>query len=354
MHDWQSVMLSPHASMEDAIRRLDETALGVVMVVNEDGRLLGTITDGDIRRALLRHCAMECELQKIMFTESTVADVSQSNESLFALMKSSGLQHIPIVDDERRVIGLETLKDYLEVDRVDTPVFLMAGGFGKRLHPLTEHTPKPLLKVGQKPILEAILDQFVLAGFHNFFISTHYKAEMVRDHFGDGSRWGITIQYIHEESPLGTAGALGLLPKEKIGLPLIMMNGDLLTTVDFEHLLNFHNEHGGDVTMCVREYDFQVPYGVIESDHHRVTGIVEKPVHNFFVNAGIYVLSPKVLEQVDGINYLDMPHMLETVIEQEGQVNMFPLHEYWLDIGQMEQFEKAQNDSTKENLNKSS
>ena len=345
MSDWRSAVLPPEATMEEAIRCLDQTALRMVMVVDSDGHLLGTITDGDIRRSLLKFLPMTESVKEVMFTTPSVASQEESRESILAAMKARDLLHMPIVDTDGELVGLETLQHLLSAKRYDNPVFLMAGGFGKRLHPLTEHTPKPLLKVGQKPILEAILDQFVLAGFHNFFISTHYKAEMVRDHFGDGSQWGITIQYIHEESPLGTAGALGLLPKKQIGLPLIMMNGDLLTKVDFEHLLNFHNEHGGDVTMCVREYDFQVPYGVIESDHHRVTSIVEKPVHNFFVNAGIYVLSPKILEQVDGTNYLDMPHMLETVIEQEGQVNMFPLHEYWLDIGQMEQFEKAQHDS---------
>ena len=345
MSDWRSAVLPPEATMEEAIRCLDQTALRMVMVVDSDGHLLGTITDGDIRRSLLKFLPMTESVKEVMFTTPSVASQEESRESILAAMKARDLLHMPIVDTDGELVGLETLQHLLSAKRYDNPVFLMAGGFGKRLHPSTEHTPKPLLKVGQKPILEAILDQFVLAGFHNFFISTHYKAEMVRDHFGDGSQWGITIQYIHEESPLGTAGALGLLPKKQIGLPLIMMNGDLLTKVDFEHLLNFHNEHGGDVTMCVREYDFQVPYGVIESDHHRVTSIVEKPVHNFFVNAGIYVLSPKILEQVDGTNYLDMPHMLETVIEQEGQVNMFPLHEYWLDIGQMEQFEKAQHDS---------
>ena len=345
MQDWHSVVLAPEATMEEAIRRLDQTALRMVMVADTDGRLLGTITDGDIRRALLKFQPMTTSVNDVMFATPSVASQEETRESIMTAMKARDLLHMPIVDTDGVLVGLETLQHLLSANRYDNPVFLMAGGFGKRLHPLTEHTPKPLLKVGQKPILETILDQFVAVGFHNFFISTHYKAEMVRDHFGDGSQWDVTIQYIHEESPLGTAGALGLLPKEQIVLPLVMMNGDLLTKVDFEHLLNFHNEHGSDATMCVREYDFQVPYGVIESDHHRVTNIVEQPVHIFFVNAGIYVLSPKILGQVDGTNYLDMPHMLETVIEQEGQVNMFPLHEYWLDIGQMEQFEKAQHDS---------
>jgi len=252
---------------------------------------------------------------------------------------------IPVVDKDGRVIGLETLQHLLEKKRYDNPVFLMAGGFGTRLRPLTEHTPKPMLNVGTKPILETILNQFIDAGFYNFFISTHYKAEIVHAHFGDGSEWNVSIQYVHEKEPLGTAGALGLLPKNLPDLPIVMMNGDLLTKVDFLELLSFHNEQGCDATMCVREYDFQVPYGVINASGHRITSIVEKPIQKFFVNAGIYVLNSSILEKIDGEGYLDMPYLLSQEIENHGLVNMFPLHEYWLDIGQMEQFEQAQIDS---------
>ena len=350
MLDWRSAVLAQDDSMEKAIRCLDQTALRMVMVIDEEGRLLGTITDGDVRRALLKFLPMATSVKDVMFATPTVATEGESREQILSSMKAKDLLHMPIVDADGVIIGIETLQHLISKTRHDNPVFLMAGGFGKRLQPLTKNIPKPLLKVGQKPILETILGQFIDAGFHNFFISIHYKAEMLREHFGDGSRWDVSIQYIHEETPLGTAGALGLLPKEQIRLPILMMNGDLLTKVDFERLLNFHNEYGGDATLCVREYDFQVPYGVIESCQHRVTSIVEKPVHNFFVNAGIYILSTTILEQVDGISYLDMPHMLENLIEQDGQVNIFPLHEYWLDIGQIEQFERAQRDSVKISL----
>jgi NDP-sugar pyrophosphorylase family protein len=220
----------------------------------------------------------------------------------------------------------------------------MAGGFGKRLQPLTDNVPKPLLKVGKNPILENILIQFIEAGFHNFYISTHYKAEMVREYFGDGGNWGIKIRYIHENKPLGTAGGLGLLPNNLPKLPILVMNGDLLTKIDFSELLNFHLQEKGDATMCVREYDFQVPYGVVKTEELRIISIEEKPVQRFFVNAGVYVLNSSILESIDGINYLDMPQLLEGVIENCGQVNMFPVHEYWLDIGQIEQFNQAQQD----------
>lgn len=347
MHDWHKTILRHTDTMQSAIEVLNTEAMRIVLVVDEADKLVGTVTDGDIRRALLRHCTMSCELRDIMCNEPTVADESLSKDALFLIMKKKGLLQIPIVNSENRIIGLETLKQLLDVERDDTPVFLMAGGFGTRLQPLTEHTPKPLLKVGKKPILETILEQFIASGFHRFYISTHYKADLVRNHFKDGGDWNVSITYVHEEEPLGTAGALGLLPDDLPELPMIMMNGDVLTKVDFRRLLEFHSEHGGDATMCVREYDFQVPYGVIQADGHRIESIVEKPVHRFFVNAGIYVLDSKLVKSINGANYLDMPHLLENRIEQGGQINMFPVHEYWLDIGQIEQYEKAQADSVR-------
>lgn len=330
--------------MQTAIEVLNNEALRIVMVVDDEGRLVGTVTDGDIRRGLIKSMTMETLVSKFMFKSPTVATENHSKEAIFSVMKAKGLMQIPIVDDDYRVIGLETLKHYIERHRYDNPVFLMAGGFGTRLSPLTEHTPKPLLKVGKKPILETILDQFIAAGYHNFYISIHYKAEMVREHFGDGSNWGVSINYVHEYEPLGTAGALGLLPSDLPDLPIIMMNGDVLTKVGFKNLLEFHLEHSGEATMCVREYDFQVPYGVIEAKDNRIMSITEKPVHKFFVNAGIYVLNPSILHTIDGTTYLDMPHFLSTKINQGSQINMFPVHEYWMDIGQHEQYEKAQID----------
>jgi len=345
MRDWQKIILKQSDSIREAIQVLNEQSLQIALVVNESDQLVGTVTDGDIRRGLIKRCGMDTSLDEIMFTSPTLATLEESKEDMLYKMSGAGIMQIPIVDENKHVIGLETIQHLLEKKRIDNPVFLMAGGFGARLQPLTDHMPKPLLTVGNKPILETILDQFIAAGFHNFYISVHYKAEMVRDHFGDGKNWGVTINYIYESEPLGTAGALGLLPDDLPDMPILMMNGDLLTKVNFLDLLKFHVDSGGEATMCVREYDFQVPYGVIIENDHKVADIVEKPIHKFFVNAGIYVLSPKLIKEVDGNNYLDMPHMLQEHIDADGQVNMFPVHEYWLDIGQMEQFEQAQRDS---------
>ncbi len=346
MYDWRAVVLKPDDALEKAIQTLDSEALRIVMVTDSQGRLLGTITDGDVRRALIRHQGMGARLEDVMNRKPTMAFENDGRDAILAMMKGRDLLQVPIVDDSSCVVGLETLQHLIKNEKLDNPVFLMAGGFGKRLRPLTNDIPKPLLRVGSKPILETILTQFVEKGFHNFFISTHYKADMVREHFGDGGQWGVSVRYVHEDEPLGTAGALGLLPDDLPDLPIMMMNGDLLTDVNFERLLEFHNTQGGLATMCVREYDFQVPYGVIEAEEQVIKSVIEKPVHKFFVNAGIYVLSQDLVRGVVGADYLDMPHLLDESIRSGAQVNSFPIHEYWLDIGRMEEFERANRDAT--------
>lgn len=344
MKGWESILVNPDLSLEDAIRVLDREALRFVMVVDAERRLLGTLTDGDVRRALLRHVSLASPVRDVMHTEPRTAMGDWSREKILALMERYQLLQIPVLDDAGHVIGLETLQSLLLKPRRDNPVFLMAGGFGTRLRPLTNSCPKPLLKVGEKPILELILENFINAGFHRFFISTHYMPELIHEHFSDGSRWGVDIRYVHEEQPLGTGGALGLLPHEEINLPVFMMNGDLLTNLDFGNLLDFHQDHAGIATMCVREYEHRVPYGVIESDGLRVQAMVEKPVFRYFINAGIYLLAPELVRSVQPNTRIDMPTLLERQISMGETVNMFPIHEYWLDIGRMEDFQRAQID----------
>lgn len=342
MKQWESTFIGPETSLEEAIVTLDQEALRIVMVIDAERRLLGTLTDGDVRRALLKHLPLDIQVGEVMCKSPRTAARDWSKERILADMEKYQLLQLPVVDQEGRVIGLETLHDLLHRRHRDNPVFLMAGGFGTRLQPLTYNCPKPLLKVGDKPILELILESFINAGFHRFFISTHYLPEMLREHFGDGSRWGVNIRYVHEEEPLGTGGALGLLPHDEIDLPLFVMNGDLLTTLNFQSLLEFHQDYAGVATMCVREYEHCVPYGVIQSEGHRISSMVEKPVHRFFINAGIYLLSPDLVKSVAPGTRIDMPTLLEREIADGENVNMFPVHEYWLDIGRMEDFQRAQ------------
>ena len=340
MDDWRKVLLTPKDSLERTIKVLHEGGCRIALVADKFGMLLGTVTDGDIRRALINQLTMESPVSLIMNGNPITVDDKINNKEILSLMSDQSLLHMPIIDKDGILCGLETLQHLIESPIYDNPIFLMAGGFGTRLHPLTKSTPKPLLKVGNKPILEMIIEQFINYGFHNFYISTHFKSEQIRDYFKDGELHNISIKYVHEDSPLGTAGSLGLLPDDLPDLPIIVMNGDLLTKVDFKNLFNFHCEHNSEATMCVREYDFQVPYGVVEIDDYNIKGITEKPAHKFFVNAGIYVLNRSLINKVDGKSCLDMTDFLEKELNNGG-VNAFPIHEYWLDIGQMEEYEKA-------------
>ncbi|KPA96664.1 MULTISPECIES: nucleotidyltransferase family protein [Pseudomonas] len=344
MLQWESVLIGPETSLEEAVATLDRVALRIVLVVDAERRLLGTLTDGDVRRSLLKHLPLDVKVTEVMCTSPQTVERGWSKERILSVMEKHQLLQLPVIDVQGRVVGLETLHGLIHKKRHDNPVFLMAGGFGSRLRPLTQNCPKPLLKVGDKPILELILESFINAGFHRFFVSTHYMPELIREYFGDGSRWGVSIRYVHEDKPLGTGGALGLLPHSEIDLPMFMMNGDLLTTLNFQNLLEFYQTHPGVATMCVREYEHCVPYGVIQSDGHRIRSMVEKPIHRFFINAGIYLLSPDLVKSVTPGTHIDMPTLLGQQIANGQDVNMFPIHEYWLDIGRVEDFQRAQTD----------
>nr|MCH9770276.1 nucleotidyltransferase family protein [Gammaproteobacteria bacterium] len=254
----------------------------------------------------------------------------------------SQLIQVPLVNKKGQVLGVETLEHLVAPARHEAAVFLMAGGFGTRLHPLTHETPKPLLKIGQSPVMQNILESFIANGFHKFYIAVHYKSDMIQDYFGNGSKWGVEIEYIVEEEPLGTAGALGYLAEQS--KPLLVMNCDLLTKVDFSALLRFHLENDAMATMGVREYDFQLPYGMVQSKESRVTGLIEKPVYSFFVNAGFYVLSPEILKFISTGKFLNMTDVLNQALKRQEKVVMFPIHEYWLDIGRLDDFEQAKKD----------
>lgn len=345
MKPWRKALVTTDASLEHAIDVLDKAALRIALIVDDDDKLQGTLTDGDVRRALLKHLPLDTPVRQVMNPKPKTAEKAWTDRRILALMEQHELLQLPLADKDGRVIGLANLHDLLNKHRHDNPVFLMAGGFGTRLRPLTNNCPKPMLKVGDKPILEQILLNFVEAGFHRFYISTHYMPDVIRDYFGNGEKWGVSIQYVHEEEPLGTGGALGLLPHDEIDLPIFMMNGDLLTSLNLHSFLEFHQSHGSVATMCVREYEHQVPYGVITSEGTQIKSMVEKPIHRFFVNAGIYLLEPELVKSVEPGTHIDMPTLLERQIDDGRPVNMFPIHEYWLDIGRIDDFHKAQTEA---------
>lgn len=341
---WQKIVLAPESTLLEALSVINEGALRICLIVNAEGKLLGVITDGDIRRAILKNTLLDALAVTIMNHQPITVLTGTPPETTLQIMQQHSILALPIVDHDGRILGLETWERITQKPVYENPVFIMAGGLGTRLRPLTNDCPKPMLKVGNKPILDILLSQFIKAGFKNIYISTCYMAEKIMDYFGDGSAWGANIQYVHEQNPLGTGGALGLLPDSIQKLPLIMINGDVLTTVDFVQLLTFHQQNNPVATMCVREYDYQIPYGVINSDGHRIINIKEKPTLQYFVNAGIYVISPELYLNVPKYEKIDMPSLLEKQIAESHDVLMFPLNEYWLDIGRMDDFKQAQID----------
>lgn len=345
MSNWKQLQITEDTSITDAIKVIDEGSARIALVVHADGRLLGTATDGDVRRGLIRKVSLEAPIGEVMNRNPITIRQSTPREVALKLLQDNDLLQLPVVDDTGRLIGLESYRAMLSPPKRDNWVFLMAGGFGKRLRPLTDTCPKPMLKLGGKPILELILERFIAAGFHKFYISLHYLAPVIKDYFGDGSKWGVIIRYIEEDKPLGTAGALSLLPATTEH-PLIIMNGDLLTHINFSDLIHQHGEQDDELTVCVREYDYQVPFGVVETENDKVVSIIEKPVQSFFVNAGIYVLSSAVINSLDKGQYCDMPDLIRQCIDQGGQVGVFPIHEYWLDIGRLDDFERAQTEFT--------
>lgn len=342
--NWKRALVKPHQTIRELIAVIDREASRAAFVVDEKMRLLGMVTDGDIRRGLLNNIGLDDPVTKIMNTNPATCTPDQLHpDHIRHRLHSLTIQHLPVVE-KGKLIGVIYAEDLYTTHRYENAVFLMAGGFGTRLKPLTEKCPKPMLKVGDRPILQIILERFIEAGFYRFYMSTHYLPEVIQDHFGDGSAWGVQIQYVHEPEPLGTGGALGLLPDDVGNHPLIMMNGDLLTRVNFQHLLRFHQRHKGIATACLREYEMQIPYGVIKTRHHKLISINEKPLYRFYVNAGIYVIEPALCKQIQLGERIDMPTLLERQLADNKTVATFPVHEYWLDVGHMKDFEQAQLD----------
>ncbi len=341
MKNWELTLIAPDAPILEAIRILDQDTAKICLVADVERKLLGTITDGDVRRGFLNKVALSEPVSKVMNAKPCTAGPDQTSQDIMETMSRLQFRQMPLIDAAGRVIGLQT-KDELFSRQVRRPnrVVLMAGGQGTRLRPLTENTPKPLIPVGQKPVLETILENFAEQNFQKFYLSVNYKAEMVEDYFGDGSRWGVEISYLREDQPLGTAGPLGQIEDTLVD-PIIVMNGDLLTRVNFEQLLDFHHEHETLATMGVREYDVQVPFGVVQIEQSRIAGIDEKPLHKFFVNAGIYVIEPQALSLIPRGQPMDMPDVFDAMIAQGHKPAAFPIREYWLDIGRLDDLNQA-------------
>lgn len=341
--NWEDTLIKPDGSIETSMQIIDKTSSRAALVVDSDRKLLGIVTDGDVRRAILRRASLDSPVSEVMTKNPTTALSSEPFSKIEALMRQKQLLQIPILDDDGVVVGLETIDSISEVKSIDCDVVLMAGGFGKRLYPLTKDTPKPMLKIGNKPLLEMIIERFVEQGFKNFHMPVHYKSEIIKSHFGDGSNFGAKINYVNEDKPLGTAGAVKLVG-DNVSENFIVMNADIMTEINYEHLLEFHKQHNSHSTMCLREYEHTIPYGVVEMDGDNISKITEKPTSKHFVSAGIYVLNKAVCDYIPHDEYFDMPSLFEKLIADGKETCGFPIHEYWLDIGRMEDYNKIRED----------
>lgn len=343
MIDVKKIVLNKKDTILKALELLDLYALRIVLVVDEDNHLLGSVTDGDIRRGLLKGRDLHAPVETIMHvTPYSIEEGELTNRQIFEIMRENRYLALPVLK-AGQLVNIITLEDLISRKRKENPVFIMAGGFGTRLRPLTDKCPKPMLPVGGKPLLETIVLSLKEQGFYKFYISTHYLPEIIREHFGNGEKFDVQIQYVHENDPLGTGGALSLLPKEEIKLPFVVINGDVLTNMNFGKLLDFHEKNQSIATMCVREFQYQIPYGVVNSEDNVIQSMTEKPSYFFDINTGIYVISPELLAQVNA-EFIGMPTILEQQIALQQKVTSYPLHEYWLDIGHMEDYNRAQKD----------
>lgn len=346
MQSIQDITVKPTITIRKALSLIDESSKQILLVIDGTGKLIGTVNDGDIRRGLLKGIGLEDTIETIYFKKPTVANINDTKENIIRIASAKKIHQIPIVDDEGNLIGLDTLDELISKESKSTPVVLMAGGLGTRLGELTKTTPKPMLHVGNKPILETIIENFSKYGYTNFIISVNYLSHVIEEYFGDGSQLGVSITYVHEQKRMGTAGALSLV-RNRLNEPFFVMNGDLLTNINFEHFHNYHIDQKAAATMGIRKYDFQVPYGVVNIDDGKISSIIEKPTHKFFVSGGVYMLSPEVLSMVPENDFFDMPSLFELIIAKDDKAVSFPIHEYWLDIGRVNDYEQANNEYNK-------
>ena len=332
--------ISAKAKIREVIKSIDQGAVQIALVVDAEQKLMGTVTDGDIRRGLLRGETLESSAERVMHREFRFVREGVRDQDVLAMMRREVLHQIPMLDSEGRVVRLILLEELLQRKSLPNKVVIMAGGEGKRLRPLTRNCPKPMLPVQGKPMLEILLERCKAAGLCQFYFAVNYLKQQIIDHFGDGSRWGVDIHYLKETQPLGTAGALSLLP-EITEDPVLMLNGDVLTQVPFPALLRFHQEHQAVATVCVREHETVIPYGVARTEGTRLVALEEKPTLTHYVNAGVYVLSPQVWKSLKRAEACDMPELLESLQQSNQPIHVFPIHEYWLDVGHPETLAQA-------------
>ncbi len=337
---WRKATLPPNATLEQAIRKLNEVGIKIVMVVSETGVLQGTISDGDIRRGLLKGLDLKSSVSSVVRLNAFVVSQGLMRDTVIQLMRANKIHQIPVVDDHRKLVGLHLWDEITSPSKRSNSMVIMVGGMGKRMLPHTESCPKPLLPVAGKPLLEHIIVRAKQEGFHHFILAIHYLGNMIESYFGNGESLGVQIDYLREQSPLGTAGALGLLSPTP-NLPFIVTNGDVLTDIRYAELLDFHIRQDAAATMAVRLHEWQNPCGVVQTQGVEILGFVEKPISRSHINAGVYVLDPPVLNLLGKGIHIDMPTLFEKLKKNGQRTVAYPMHELWLDVGRPEDLAEA-------------
>lgn len=343
---YQRYVITQDTNIKDAIRKIDETGREIALVC-ENEQLIGLITDSDIRRAILKGIDLNGPVSLVMNRNYHYAWVDEDRNSVYLRMKRDFIRQMPVLNENRELVNIYFLFDLEKPpELINSPVLIMAGGLGSRLHPLTNNTPKPMLLIGGKPLLETIIDQLKGYGFVNILLSVNYQKEVIMNYFQDGRRFGVNIRYIEETRRMGTAGAI-CLAQPFLNEPFFVINGDVLTKVNFKNFLDFHLKENVSLTVAARSHGIQIPYGVIEMDGNRLKLMKEKPRVDFFINAGMYCLNPEVMSFIPKNRFFDMTELIDTLLQNQHDVASFPIHEYWMDIGQLPDYKKANEDYVK-------
>jgi dTDP-glucose pyrophosphorylase len=333
-------LINPNCTVREVLEKLNIGGKGIILVVDDKGKLIGTITDGDIRRAILKGVSLEHSIDDIIHYNPICVKSSATKDEIKDIFIRKAVKQIPVVDENRVVVDLISINDILLPEGKDNPVIIMAGGLGTRLKDLTQKVPKPMLKVGQDPILQHIINNFKQYGYNKILISVNYKAEIIENYFQDGYAYGVKIEYIKEKKRLGTAGGIRLA-KDYLDKPFFVINGDIFTNLNFDNMMKFHLENNFDITIGTKKYSYQIPYGVIETNDNMVINIKEKPEEEYLISGGIYCLNPEVIGLIPNEQYYEITDLINDCIEKGLKVGNYEIEDYWMDIGKLEDYDKV-------------
>jgi len=340
--NWKKTLVKSNSSLEVAIRKLEQTALQVVLVIGKNKRLVGTITDGDIRRGLLKGLTTKDKINSVISKNPVTVNSLASENKIKKIMSKFNIRQIPIVNKKKQVVNLFVLDKLNFSKKISNKIIFMVGGKGKRLMPLTKLTPKPMLRIKGIPILERLVKKAKIEGFYNFVFITNHLEKVIKNYFKSGSRWGVKIKYFNENTPLGTAGGLRHI-KDNKNNPVIVSNGDVISEVNFRNLIDFHQKQNNEVTIAVKKLEVENPYGVVKMSQEKVVDLIEKPVSRSYVSAGIYVFNSYLFKKIKKNKYTDMTSFINKLLKDKVKINACPLHESWTDIGKHTDYKKVNN-----------